>query len=98
MPSSTLPDEQDPQSPTPAIITSHVVRMSATVASSTGTLAFRFRHTRVSDAEREGRRAVERCRGHGALPPLRGGAPEAHGVQRMALLHSVGQLATMQSS
>jgi hypothetical protein len=50
IPSSTLPDEQDPQSPMPATIASQVARSSATISSWAGTLAFFFRHMRASAA------------------------------------------------
>ena len=48
MPSSTLPDEQEPQSPMPATMRSQVARSSAMIAPSAGTLEFCFRHMRVS--------------------------------------------------
>ena len=47
IPSSTLPDEHDPQSPTPATTTSQVCCTSAMISSWAGTLAFFLRHIRA---------------------------------------------------
>src|SRR2546426_101906 len=50
IPSSTLPDEQDPQSPTPATTTSQVFRTSSMISACAGTLALCFRNIRAEAA------------------------------------------------
>ena len=48
IPSSTLPDEHDPQSPMPATMTSQDFFTSAMISSCAGTLALRLRYICVS--------------------------------------------------
>src|SRR5262245_2509555 len=48
IPSSTLPDEQDPQSPTPATMASNPLRSSTMISSCAGTDALCFLNMRVS--------------------------------------------------
>ena len=50
IPSSTLPDEHDPQSPTPATATSQVRRTSSMISSWAGTPEFFLRHILALDA------------------------------------------------